>query len=55
MINSNQNQIDFSVVIPSRNRPELLRSAIDSVLTQTHANFELVVVNDGSDGENEQA
>lgn len=47
--------MDFTVIIPSRNRPILLRKAIDSVLMQTHPSVEIIVVNDGSDGENEQA
>jgi len=47
--------MDFTVVIPSRNRPVLLREALDSVLAQTHPRVEVLVVNDGSDGENEQA
>lgn len=47
--------MDFTVVIPSRNRPMLLRAALDSVLAQTHERVEILVVNDGSDGENEQA
>jgi len=48
-------KMDFTVVIPSRNRPILLRKAIDSVLSQSHDSFEVLVVNDGSDGENEIA
>jgi len=44
--------MDFSVVIPSRNRPELLARAIRSVLAQDHPSFEVVVADDGSDGEN---
>ncbi len=47
--------MDFTVIIPSRNRPVLLRKAIDSVLMQSHPGVEVLVVNDGSDGENEQA
>lgn len=47
--------MDFTVIIPSRNRPVLLRKAIDSVLMQSHPSVEILVVNDGSDGENEQA
>ncbi len=47
--------MDFTVIIPSRNRPILLRKAIDSVLMQTHTSVEVLVVNDGSDGENELA
>ncbi|MEQ1661848.1 MAG: glycosyltransferase [Thiobacillus sp.] len=40
--------MDFSVVIPSRNRPALLREAVASVLAQTHSNREILIVNDGS-------
>jgi len=47
--------MDFSVVIPSRNRPVLLREALQSALAQTHPSFEVVVVNDGSDGDNQAA
>ena len=38
-----------SVVIPTRNRPELLRKALDSVLAQTYPDYEVVVVVDGPD------
>ncbi|MFA5951582.1 MAG: glycosyltransferase [Hyphomicrobium sp.] len=37
-----------SVYLPTRNRADLLASAVRSVLQQTHADFELIVVNDGS-------
>ena len=30
------------------NRPEFLKEAIDSVLTQTYTNFEFIIANDGS-------
>jgi glycosyltransferase involved in cell wall biosynthesis len=42
---------DFSIIIPSRNRPALLRIAIDSVLAQRHPSKEIIVVDDGSDGD----
>lgn len=45
--------MDVSVVIPSRNRPALLRKAIESVLMQDHDSIEVLIVNDGSDGPNE--
>lgn len=41
----------FTVVIPTRNRVELFKLALDSVLAQTFSNFEVVVVNDGSDSD----
>ncbi len=39
----------FSVIIPSYNRKEKLKNAIDSVLAQSDIDFELIVVDDGSD------
>jgi len=41
----------FSIVIPTRNRPELFKLALDSVLAQNFESFEVVVVNDGSTAE----
>lgn len=42
---------DFTIVLATRDRPALFAEALDSVLAQTHASFEVVVVNDGSSAE----
>lgn len=38
----------FSVVIPLYNKERSVKNTIESVLTQTNQNFEIIVVNDGS-------
>ncbi|MBM2813850.1 MAG: hypothetical protein HW421_612 [Ignavibacteria bacterium] len=43
----------ISVIVPTYNRPDLLRLAIQSILLQTYGNIEIIVVNDcGVDCEN---
>ncbi len=41
-------EIFISVVMPTRDRRDYLARAIASILAQTHSNFELVIVDDGS-------
>ena len=41
--------MQISVIIPTYNRAERLGKAIDSVLNQSHQDFELIIVDDGSD------
>ena len=37
-----------SVVIPTKNRCEALKRCLDSLITQTHRNFEIIIVDGGS-------
>ncbi len=37
-----------SVIVPTFNRPDRLREALESVLAQTYQDFEIIVVNDGT-------
>lgn len=41
----------ISVILPTYNRPDKLRDAIQSAADQTYSNIEIVVVDDGSDEE----
>lgn len=51
MINNN---IKFSIIIPTYNRSRLLKNTIESVLNQDYSNFELLIVDDGSTDNTEQ-
>jgi glycosyltransferase involved in cell wall biosynthesis len=39
----------FTIVIPTRNRPDMLRRAVLSACRQTFASFEIIVIDDASD------
>jgi glycosyltransferase involved in cell wall biosynthesis len=41
-------KLHFTVLIPTFDNGDLIRTAIDSVLAQSHADFELVIVADGA-------
>ncbi len=43
-----------SVIIPTYNRSQFITKAVDSVLSQTYKNIELIVVNDGSTDDTEE-
>jgi glycosyltransferase involved in cell wall biosynthesis len=40
--------VDFSVIIATYNRADYLRECLDSLASQTHKNFETIIVDDGS-------
>lgn len=44
----NQKQNSFSIIVCSYNYGQFIEKTIQSVLQQTHKNFELILVNDGS-------
>jgi len=44
-----------SIIIPTRNRGELIKSCIDSINNQSFTNFEVLIIDDGSDVTSRQA
>jgi len=44
----NMSNILFSVIVPTYNRESFIVKTIQSVLSQTYLNFELIIVDDGS-------
>lgn len=42
------NDVKFSIVVPLYNKEKSIHKTVNSVLNQTHSNFELIIVNDGS-------
>lgn len=43
-----KNDIKFSIIIPAYNSEKYLENCLDSVVSQTFKNFEIIIVNDGS-------
>ncbi|RYE43225.1 MAG: glycosyltransferase family 2 protein [Hyphomicrobiales bacterium] len=44
----------FSIVLPTRNRPDTLRSALTTCIAQNYDDYEIVVCDNSDDGETEQ-
>lgn len=42
-------ELDFTIVIPTFNRPHMLHRALASALRQTHQRYDIIVVDDASD------
>lgn len=40
--------VSFSIIVPVYNKSKYLRDCIDSILAQSHSDFEIIAVNDGS-------
>jgi O-antigen biosynthesis protein len=47
-------KVDFSVIMPTYNRAWCIGRAIRAILAQTHRNFELIIVDDGSTDDTEK-
>ena len=47
-ITKTKNKNLVSIIIPTKNRYKLLKRAVDSILSQTYKNLEIVIVDDGS-------
>jgi glycosyltransferase involved in cell wall biosynthesis len=44
----------FSIIVPTYNRAHLISQTIESILKQTYTNFELIIVDDGSNDNTEE-
>ncbi|KKT30509.1 MAG: hypothetical protein UW27_C0002G0027 [Parcubacteria group bacterium GW2011_GWA1_44_13] len=45
---------NISIILPTHNGASYIKQSIESVLKQTHQNFELIIINDGSSDNSEE-
>lgn len=48
MVLNNEGRVLFSIILPVYNAEQYIENTIQSILSQTYNNYELIVVNDGS-------
>jgi len=48
-----KNNIMFSIIMPTYNRPKLLKRSIENILKSSYDNYEIIVINDGGSVESE--
>ncbi len=48
------NSIAFSIIMPTFNRAHCISKSITAILAQTHQNFELIIIDDGSSDDTER-
>ena len=53
-MSENQNTELVSVIVPCYNYAQFLGEALDSVIAQTYANWECIIINDGSPDNTEE-
>jgi len=49
------NKTEFSIVVPTFNRAELLINTVENLLKQSYPNFEIIIVDDGSEDHTAEA
>ena len=51
---SNNSNCMFSIIIPVYNAEKYIETTVKSILNQTYKNFELLLINDGSNDNSKQ-
>ncbi len=53
-MNLKKDNVHFSIIVPTYNRAHLICKTIDTILSQTYTNFEVIIVDDGSTDNTEE-